>query len=305
MERVICEIDPDKPSLAADKQLDRQLTGDLDNIVLTAMRREPQRRYASAAEFSEDLRRHLEALPILARDDRWTYRAGKFIRRNRLMVGVALLLAFSLIGGIAATSIQARRAEQRFQIVRGLARTMLFDLYNEMERLPGSISLRASTIRTVVNYLDALAQSGSQDPDLDLELANAYERVANLEGNPFVSNLGHGTEALTNYRKALTMFERLAARRRQGMRGLIDMHLKIAGMESLFGNRFELIDGATAETVGIVSSGRRGRPWNGFQGLSALGHSRVVLDESAKQIKRDTDLLRKNTKAEQLSSGSE
>src|SRR5262249_51339063 len=68
MERVICEIDPEKPSLAADKSLKRQLSGDLDNIVLTAMRKEPQRRYASAAEFSEDLRRRLEALPVLARD---------------------------------------------------------------------------------------------------------------------------------------------------------------------------------------------------------------------------------------------
>lgn len=69
--------------------------------------------------------------------------------------------------------------------------------------------------------------------------------------------------------------------------------------------RFDLIDDRTGETVGIVGSGGRGRAWNGFQGLSALGHSRVVLDRSAKQIRRDLDLLRKNTEAEQLSNASE
>src|SRR5688572_5076153 len=83
MERIICEVDPQRPSLVANKQLRRQLSGGLDSIILTAMRKEPQRRYASVAELSEDLRRHMEALPILAQEDRWTYRAGKFIRRNR------------------------------------------------------------------------------------------------------------------------------------------------------------------------------------------------------------------------------
>src|SRR5262249_8151720 len=55
--------------------------------------------------------------------------------------------------------------------------------------------------------------------------------------------------------------------------------------------RFDLIDGSTGEAIGVAISGRRGRPWNGLQGLSALGHSRVVLSDSAKRIKRDMDLL--------------
>ena len=249
MERTICETEPEKPSSVAArdeavspgvrKQLRRRLSGDLDNIVLTAMRKEPQRRYASAAEFSEDLRRHMEGLPILAQEDRWTYRAGKFIRRNRLTVGAALLVAVSLIGGIVATTIQARRAERRFQIVRGLADTMLFELHDEMERLPGSTALRAATIRTVVKYLDDLAQDGSSDPDLDIEIAAAYERAGDLEGHPFKSNLGRGPEALSNYRKALAIFERLANRpdvRGQMIGGLIDTHIKVAGMEAMLGN---------------------------------------------------------------------
>lgn len=66
--------------------------------------------------------------------------------------------------------------------------------------------------------------------------------------------------------------------------------------------RFDLIDNETGETVGFVAGGRRARPWNGFQGLKALGHSRVVLNGSAKQIKREADLLRKGAEAVQQSS---
>lgn len=240
MEKTICEVEPPKPSsAAADKQLARRLSGDLDDIVLTALQKEPQRRYASAAEFSEDLRRHMEALPVLAQGDRWTYRAGKFVRRHRVGVGAALLVAASLIGGIVATTIQARRAERRFQIVRGLANTQLFELYSEMERLPGSMALRAATIRSVLKYLDDLAQDGSQDAGLDLEIAKAYERVGGLEGRTFVSNLGRSSQALNSYLKAISIFDRLANRselRGEAIRGLIDNNLNAAGMEALLGN---------------------------------------------------------------------
>ena len=243
LERAICDAEIEKPSVVVDhKRLRRQLSGDLDNIVLTAMRKEPQRRYVSAAELSEDIRRHMETLPIVAQGDQWTYRAGKFVRRHRLGVLAAALLAISLVGGVTASSFQARRAEQRFQIVRGLANSMLFDLHDEMARLPGSIAVRTATIRTVVNYLDTLAQDGSSDPSLDVEMASAYERVGSLEGHPFYSNLGQGSAALRSYRKALELYERASTRpdlRTQGIRGLIDTHLKASELESLMGNPVE------------------------------------------------------------------
>ena len=249
LEKAVCETETEKPSSviarndgipqSARNHLRRHLAGDLDNIVLTAMRKEPERRYASAAELSDDLRRHMEGLPVLAQGDRWTYRASKFVRRNRLSVGAATLVAASLVGGIVTTTFQARRAERRFQLVRGLANTMLFDLHDQMERLPGSTALRAATIKSVVKYLDALAVDGSYDPNLDLEIALAYERAGNIEGHPYMSNLGHGADALNHYRKALAIYERLASRPDIGSnatRGLIDTHLRIAQLESLLGN---------------------------------------------------------------------
>ena len=84
----------------------RKLRGDLDNIVLMAMRKEARRRYASVEQFSEDIRRHLEGLPVLARKDTVGYRAGKFVRRNKAGVAAAMLIVLMLIAGIIATTRQ-------------------------------------------------------------------------------------------------------------------------------------------------------------------------------------------------------
>jgi tetratricopeptide (TPR) repeat protein len=137
------------------------------------------------------------------------------------------------------TTIQARRAERRFELVRGLAKGMLYELHDEMERLPGSTALRASTIRTVVRHLDRLAEDGSRDDSLDLEIAQAYQRAGGLEGHPFLSNVGDSTAALNSYRKAIAIFERLAKRptmRNEAIRGLIDTHLNARDVAALLGN---------------------------------------------------------------------
>jgi non-specific serine/threonine protein kinase/serine/threonine-protein kinase len=222
MEVTICERDPEKPSAVSAsnvavstpsrKQLRRQLAGDLDNIVLTAMRKEPQRRYASAAELSEDLRRHMEKLPIRAQGDRLVYRARKFARRHRLAVATALLVVASLIGGIVMTTLQARRAERRFEIARQLAKSVVADIRGPMERLPGSTALRASMIQTVVRYLDNLAEDPGGDPTFELEIADAYREVASVEAHPFRQNLGQTAAALDHFEKAIAIYSRHADR---------------------------------------------------------------------------------------------
>lgn len=86
------------------------LRGDLDNIVLMALRKEPERRYQSVEQFSDDLRRYLSGLPVQARADTFRYRTGKFVRRHRLAVVAAALVLLSLLGGISATTLAARQA---------------------------------------------------------------------------------------------------------------------------------------------------------------------------------------------------
>ncbi len=224
IERAICETEPAKPSDAVNPEtisahkLQKQLAGDLDNIVLMAMRKEPERRYQSVEQLSEDIRRHLEGLPVNARADTFTYRAGKFVRRHRFAVIAAALVALSLLGGIVATTLQSRiaraeraRAERRFEQVRKLSNTFLFDFHNEIQNLPGSTKAREMVVKTALEYLDSLAQEAADDPALQLELAQAYEKVGSLQGNPNNQNRGDSAAALVSYKKALSIYNRLSA----------------------------------------------------------------------------------------------
>jgi eukaryotic-like serine/threonine-protein kinase len=109
-------LTPDRVSATREgspDRLRRRLRGDLDNIVLKAMRKEPARRYASVAELAQDLQRHLVGLPVSARRDTVSYRARKFVRRNRAAVIAGALLLTSLAGGLVASAWQARRARTR------------------------------------------------------------------------------------------------------------------------------------------------------------------------------------------------
>ncbi|HEX7831758.1 MAG TPA: serine/threonine-protein kinase, partial [Thermoanaerobaculia bacterium] len=178
--RVICDEERPLPSAHATPRLARSLRGDLDNIVLTALRKDPSRRYASVEQFAEDVERHLAGRPVIARGDAWSYRAGKFIRRNRAAMAAAALLAISLIAGIVGTVWQARRAERRFQQVRGLANTFLFDFHDEIRDLPGSTRARELVVQTALTYLDNLSQEARDDARLQMELGAAYEKVGDV-----------------------------------------------------------------------------------------------------------------------------
>lgn len=87
-------------------RLKKRLSGDIDNIVLTALRKEPQRRYGSVDAFSEDLRRHLSGLPVQARKDTFPYRTGKFVSRHPAGVAAGLLLMLMMTLAVAGTSWQ-------------------------------------------------------------------------------------------------------------------------------------------------------------------------------------------------------
>jgi tetratricopeptide (TPR) repeat protein/tRNA A-37 threonylcarbamoyl transferase component Bud32 len=121
IERAILEQEPRRPSAraaagkglpgVAPRDLGRRLRGDLDGIVLKALEKEPERRYASAEALATDVRRHLDGLPVAAQGARLAYRARKFVRRHRVGVAAASLVLASLVVGLVGTVYQARRAE--------------------------------------------------------------------------------------------------------------------------------------------------------------------------------------------------
>lgn len=102
-----------RPSLSiADKTLRRRIAGDLDTIVMVALREEPERRYPSAEALARDVDRHLAGMPVSARPDTLAYRVDRFVRRHRIGVVAAVLLLLSLLAGLLATAWQARVAQR-------------------------------------------------------------------------------------------------------------------------------------------------------------------------------------------------
>jgi eukaryotic-like serine/threonine-protein kinase len=270
--RAICDEQPTKPSTAArdgnskfgpsrtGTRNSKLLKGDLDNIILMAMRKEPSRRYAFVGQFSEDIRRHLEGLPVLARKDTAGYRASKFVRRNRIGVSAAALVVLSLVGGIIATSWEARvarmersKAERRFNDVRALAKSYLFELHDAIERLPGSTAARELIVKRALEYLDSLATEAHGDVALQRELVSAYVKVGNVQGNPNNANLGNTAGALQSYRKAFLIAQRLATSDPQTRRPLAIVEEKMGDVLAAMGDIRAAVDSARASLATFKS----------------------------------------------------
>jgi serine/threonine protein kinase/tetratricopeptide (TPR) repeat protein len=146
LERAICEETPLPPSMVAyhredaagiakqrganPARLRRELAGDLDNIVLMAMRKEPERRYPSVEQFAADIERHLSGMPVHARADAWSYRAGKFLKRHAVVASLAAAFVALLIGFSVTTYVQSERIARE----RDVAQAQRVAAQSERER---------------------------------------------------------------------------------------------------------------------------------------------------------------------------
>ena len=158
MIRVICETEPPRPSQSVTRPLAKALTGDLDTIVLKALRKEPPRRYASAGEMADDLRRFLEGRPVLARPDTAGYRVRRFARRHWAGLIAAGIASLSLAAGVVAL--------RRDAVVAAEARA-----------LPAPAALAVLPFQPIA----------STDRDAVLEQGLADTLIAKLSGVPGIS----------------------------------------------------------------------------------------------------------------------
>jgi eukaryotic-like serine/threonine-protein kinase len=198
-ERIICEIEPEPPSRVVTKperpadasaittdsitrsratqlnQLRRRLTGDLDNITLMALRKRPERRYVTVADLSDDIRRHLERLPVRARKATAGYRIAKWVRRNRTAftaatIIVVLLVAMSVTSRIQSihTAHERDKAEKVSQFL-----VSLFEVSDPGESRGNSIRAREILDRGAAK----ISQELKDEPDVQAALMDTLGRV--------------------------------------------------------------------------------------------------------------------------------
>jgi len=238
MAEILSDATPTRPNV----------DGDLDNILLMALRKEPLKRYGSVEQFANDLRNYLAGLPVQARGNAWRYRLGKFVRRRKVEIAAAAVVIASLVGGLGFAIHEARVADQQrviaqrhFDSVRKLS-NKLFAFHDEIAQLPGSTRAREMLVTTSLEYLDALYQESGTDPSLREELAVAYKKVGDIQGHTTQANVGDSGGALRSYSNAIALLEPLHAREPKNAR----IGVLLARTYSVQTRRILMLSGAQA-----------------------------------------------------------
>jgi len=227
--RVICEQPPVPPTVAVRhsredndhgtnhsgiRSLRRDVPSDLSGIALKALRKEPERRYASVEQLADDVNRYRSGLPVAARGSSFRYRARKFVQRHRPAVVAACLVAVALVAGLLTTSWQARRAEQQAARAEAAqAQERRVSSFLEKMLAAANTSWNSKGIKpgaevTVTQVLDAASKQLSKPGEVPPEVE---ARVLLTLGNSYRS-LGLFAPAREALRKALAVERGLHAR---------------------------------------------------------------------------------------------
>ena len=201
--QAVCNEEPRPPS-----SVSSEIGRDLDTIILKALRKNPAERYSSVDRLSEDIQRYLNGRPVLARRDTFTYVASKFVTRHKVSTAAAGLVLCGLVVSFVAVTRAQARAERRFNEVRELAHSVIFDYHDAIELLPGSTAVRERLVKDALKYLDSLSKD-VESADLQREMVDAFVRISNVQGDSYHGNLGKNKGALESARKGADAAEKL------------------------------------------------------------------------------------------------
>lgn len=258
--KLVCETSPERPSLVArgghdqiargttngnrpvtkdHGRLTKILRGDLDNIILKSLRKDPADRYLTVEQFSEDVRRHLTGEPVSARPATFSYQFIKFVGRNRTSSIFAAIAIIALFGGLSISIRQTyvarqerERAEKRFNEVRKLANTLVSGWDKDIPRSLVSNDVRGRIADISTQYLDQLATETS-DAGLLQELALAYLAV----GHNHSGQSAQVENARVSFRKAETIIRGLVADEPDNIERKQLLANCLGDYEGFFGNR--------------------------------------------------------------------
>ncbi len=247
------------------EQQGKGIPADLEKIVMMALRKEPERRYATVDAFCQDILDFLDGFPVHAAPDTFLYRFSKFAKRNRLaLVAASIALLGMTFSGIIIWR-EKQQAEIRFQQVRQLAHAVVFDLDDAIRDLPGSSGARQLLIARGLEYLNALARNRGKDPALTLELAQAYRKIGAAQGDLEQANAGDRRAALASYSKARSLLldlrrEEPANREVERSLALVDNDIAVLSPRAGLGRMLEIRREAISlfEDIARTSSGKAG-----------------------------------------------
>jgi eukaryotic-like serine/threonine-protein kinase len=278
--RAVLEEEPELPSSAGPQAFGRRLRGDLDTIILAAMRKEPERRFATVDQLAADVRRHLAGLPVGARPDTWRYRTGKFVRRHR--AGVAAAAAFALVAvgyGITVT-VHADR------VAREAAKTE---------------QVRDFLLSLFAHANPAVTQG--REPTASELVAEGARRVAvELHGQPeiqaeMMTTLGQVYVTLGRYQEATEQLEAALAIRRRihpGPNAAVARTAQVLSDALHFHGRLTEAELLVREVLGMVRQLHGERDWRVGVALNDLGdllHTRGQLVEAEEQLRAALPIL--------------
>jgi serine/threonine-protein kinase len=242
VEWIVCEVAPPTLSGVAPIPLRRRLKGDLDRIVGLSLRKEPERRYASAEQFAEDIERYLGGEPIHARADSAGYRARKFVRRHQVPVALVTLLVCSLAGYGLTLQVQNRRISAALAEAR----------------------VGAEKAAELNDFLLALFEPRGTEPAVDslvigTMVSRAEERAGGITRNPAAATtaltaLGRIYRHLGRYREAVAQLEQALARAREAYG---DRHLQVADIQWVLADAYQMAgrrDDAERELQGALAT---------------------------------------------------
>ena len=252
--QVMAGVDPPPPSQRVKEdtqrtqettsQLKRKLTGELDNIVLKALQRDPARRYATARDFSDDLQRFLEERPVLAYKESALGRFGKFARRHTLGVAAAVVILLLLAGGafqgwqvwkgrqaLAQREAEVARLMQTLDKLKTPASAPTGDkevasMVEDVQRLRASIQAlfddsrpapaasagaREKVLERGTQYLSSLQSYAPANPSLARELATTYQAIGEIQEKPRPNRPANRSAALASYQHAAEVLAQTAA----------------------------------------------------------------------------------------------
>jgi eukaryotic-like serine/threonine-protein kinase len=212
--RTVCDVDPPLMSAVATHDERAHLSGDLDAIVAKALAKAPRERYSTIAELTADLRAWRDGRPVSAAPQSVSYRARRFVRRNRGAVAAVSAIIVAIVIGATATAWQAHvasrerdKAENRFRQVRAFSRSLLFDVHNALRPVPGATEARRLLLARAVEFLDGLSADAGSDDALKVELAEGYRGLGAVQGALGTENVGDLPAAAVSFQKAATLME--------------------------------------------------------------------------------------------------